>query len=138
MLRRRKELRFIATAVAYRRQPEIQAEYLVAGEHADGGGRTVEVQRSRAKDANHERGLGVDGHCLVIDGGPTSYRCVERWAVADSAIVIRLTTAGRDELGVTTIRVEVPENAAAATASALHRLIDDGPEVDDFTVVRTP
>jgi hypothetical protein len=78
------------------------------------------------------------GHRLVIDGGPTSYRCVGRWAVADAAIVIRLTTAGRDELGVTTIRVEVPENAAAVTASALHRLIDDGPEVDDFTVVRAP
>lgn len=137
MLRRRKELRFIATAVAYRQEPEVEAEYLVVGAQADGGGRVVEVQRSRPADTDVERRLGVDGHCVVIDGGPTSYRCVARWAVADATIVIRLTNAGSEELGVTTMRIEVPEDAAAATASALHRLIDDGPEVDDFTVLRS-
>jgi Immunity protein 10 len=131
---RRKHFEFIATAVAYRRDPEVEAEYLVVGDQPDGGGRTVEVQRSLAEGTDDAR-LGLGGHCLVIDGGPTSYRCVERWVVADSTIVIGLTAAASNELGVTTIRIKVPADAAAATASALQRLIDGGPEVDDFTVI---
>jgi hypothetical protein len=134
MLRGRKVLRFSATAVAYRLQPELEAEHLVIGERSDGDGRTVEVQRSLVKGSDHERSLGVEGYCLVLDGGPTSYRCFERWAVADSVIVIGLTNPGSEDLGVTTMRIEVPDNAAAPTASALLRLIDDGLEADDFTV----
>lgn len=72
----------------------------------------------------------------MIDGGPTAYRCVGRWTAAHSIVVIYLTKAGSDELGVTTIRIELPEEAAAETASALQRLIDDGSEVANFTVVR--
>lgn len=136
MQRRRKELRFVASAIAYWRESEVEAQYLVAAEDSDSGGRTIEVQRSSAEEADNERSFRVGGHCLVVDGGPTSYRCVERWAISDSTIVIRLTAAGSNELGVTTIRIEVPEDAVAVTASALHQLIDDGPEVDDFTVVR--
>jgi Immunity protein 10 len=136
MLGRQKELRFIGTAVTYRQDREVEAEYLVVAEGPDGRGRTVEVQRSLSQDTDDDRSLGVDGHCVVIDGGPTSYRCVERWAVAQSIVVIRLTNEGGDELGVTSIRIEVPEDAAAATASALQRLIDDGPEVEDFSVVK--
>ena len=137
MLSRHKELRFIATAVAYRQDPEVEAEYLVVAEDAGGRGRTVEVQRSLSGDTDDDRSLGLDGHCVVIDCGPTSYRCVARWAVAQSTVVIRLTNAGRDELGVTTIRIEVPEESASATASALQRLVDDGPEVEAFTMVRS-
>jgi Immunity protein 10 len=137
MLHRRKDLEFIATALAYRRDPEVEAEYLVVCEQPNGGGRTIEVQRSLAEGADDAR-PDLGGHCLVIDGGPTSYRCVERWVVADTTIVIGLTAGGSDELGVTTIRIKVPNDAAAASASALQRLIDGGPEVDDFTVIGTP
>lgn len=136
MLGRHKELRFIAVAVAYRQDPAMEAEYLVLAEDRDGRGHTVEVQRSLSHESDGDRTVGADGPCVVIDGGPTAYRCVERWAAAHSIVVIQLTKAGSDELGVTTIQIELPEEAEAETVSALQRLIDDGTEVEDFTVVR--
>ena len=78
MLRRRKERRFIAMAVGYRREPEVEAQYLVMAEHSDGGGRTIEVQRSGAEASEGDSSLSVGGYCLVVDGGPASCQCVER------------------------------------------------------------
>ena len=127
-------MRFVATAVAYQHEAEVETKYLVAAEHVDGSGRTLEVQRSLVEDDDYERSLGLDGYCVVLDGGPTAYRSVERWVAAGTTVVLHLTSEGADALGVRSIALEADTGTAALIRSVLRHLIDGGPDVDDFTL----
>ena len=60
--------RINAQAVAFRRDEDLASEGLVFAEHADGSGRTVELQRGLT-ETEEDRRSGLFGYCVVIDGG---------------------------------------------------------------------
>jgi Immunity protein 10 len=62
---------FDASAVAFVRD-DLNAQYLVLAEHADGSGRRLEVQRSLRVDAQ-DHSLGMDTYCLVTEDQATHY-----------------------------------------------------------------
>jgi hypothetical protein len=80
---------FDARAVAFRRDEEIGAEYLVLAELEDGSGQRLELQRPSIT-TNEDRRLGTDTYCLVNEAGVTHYGGVEGWSVETSTLEVRL------------------------------------------------
>lgn len=67
---------FDAGAVAFSRDEEVGAEYLILAEHEDGSGPRIELQRALIV-TDDDRRLGTDRYCLVNEGGVTHYGGLE-------------------------------------------------------------
>jgi hypothetical protein len=128
--------RITARAVAFRRDEDLAAEYLVLTEHADGGGRTVELQLGLA-ETEEDRRSGLFGYCVVIDGDPYAYRCVDRWKVVGSELILELTAVAARDFGTRSLVVRFPTGAASVVRHALEHLID-GRAVPDEFIINTP
>jgi hypothetical protein len=89
---------FDATAVAFRRDEDVDAEYLVLAENEDGSGERIEIQRSLTI-TDDDRRLGMDTYCLVNEGGVTHYGGVEAWSLNGSVLEIKLDQDAAQELG---------------------------------------
>jgi len=90
---------FDARAVAFRRDEELDTEYLVLAENQDGSGERLEFQRALII-TDDDRHLGMDTYCLVNEGGVTHYGGVEGWSLNGSVLEITLDENAAQELGV--------------------------------------
>ena len=71
---------FDASAVAFERDDELNAQYLVLAERADGSSRRLEVQKSLRFD-QQDLSLGMDTYCLVTEEPATHYGGVLDWRI---------------------------------------------------------
>jgi len=81
---------FVASAVAFERADDLNAQCLVLAEHPDGSGRRLEVQRSLRVD-EQDRSLGMDTYCLVTEEQDTHYGGVLDWRIEGSTLHVDLT-----------------------------------------------
>ena len=119
---------FDAHAVAFRRDEEIGAEYLVLAEHEDGSGERVELQRPLVV-TDDDRRLGTDTYCLVNEGGVTHYGGVEGWSLDDSSLELRLDQEAARILGAEggyRIRLTNPTKAAPVVRDGLRAILGPG------------
>lgn len=106
-------------------------------EHADGSGRTVELQRGLT-ETEEDRRSGLFGYCVVIDGGPSSYRCVDGWKVLGRDLILQLSTVAARDFGAESIVVRLPSGAVPVVRRAVEDLIDGRAVPDEFTATDTP
>jgi hypothetical protein len=129
--------RITARAVAFRRDEELATECLVFAEHADGGGRTVELQLGLA-ETEEDRRSGLSGYCVVIDGGPCAFRCVDGWKVAVRELTLEFSAVAAREFGARSLLVRFPTGAVSAVRHAVEHLIDGRAVPDEFTIIDAP
>ena len=115
-------LSFDASAVAFERDPEINAEYLVLAERRDGSGQRLEIQRSLAVE-DQDEALAQDTCCLVTTDGTTHYGGVFGWRIAGSTLSLTLDEAATQVLGVDGFRIVVPAAERATVQAALRELM---------------
>jgi hypothetical protein len=109
---------FVASAVAFERADDLNAQYLVLAEHADGSGRRLEVQRSLRVD-EQDRSLGMDTYCLVTEEQATHYGGVLDWRIEGSTLHVDLTEEADRVIGASEFRVTLPESERAKVQRAL-------------------
>jgi hypothetical protein len=116
---------FDASAVAFRRDEELNTEYLVLAENEDGSGQRVEIQRALTI-TDDDRRLGMDTYCIVSEGGVTHYGGVEGWSLDGAYLAIRLDQETARTLGVDGgygIRLTNPRVMAAVVRDGLRAIL---------------
>jgi hypothetical protein len=115
-------LSFDASAVAFGRDTDLNAEYLVLAEHQDGSGRRLEIQRAVDVDERDEA-LGQNTYCIVTAAGAAHYGGILHWEVADSTLRISLDRTAAQVLGTDGFRIAVPHADCAMVDTAVCRLV---------------
>ena len=109
---------FDASAVAFARDDELNAQYLVLAERADGSGRRLEVQRSLQFD-EQDLSLGMDTYCLLTEKQATHYGGVLDWRIEGSTLHLELTEEAGRVMGASGFQITLPCSERAAVQSAL-------------------
>lgn len=118
-------IEFDASAVAFRRDEELNTEYLVLAENEDGSGQRVEIQRALTI-SDDDRRLGMDTYCIVNERGVTHYGGVEGWSLDGGYLAIRLdqeTARILDVDGGYGIRLTSPQVMAAVVRDGLRAIL---------------
>ena len=113
---------FDASAVAFRRDDSLNAQYLLLAEHTGGNSRRLEVQRSLQVD-EQDQVLGQDTYCLVTEEQATYYGGVLDWRIEGSTLDLDLTEAACRVLGASRFRITLPESKRAVVQRALRVLL---------------
>ena len=91
---------FTARILAVLRDEASQTEVLALGEEPDGGGRSIQIQRSLLEPDEQDVALGQDTYCLVLESGATFYGGVERWALEGRELVLVLSAEAQSALSI--------------------------------------
>lgn len=113
---------FDASAVAFERDDNLGAEWLVLAEHPDGTGRRLEVQRPLQVD-EQDLALGHDTYCLVTEEQATHYGGVLDWQIEESTLHLDLTEEASRAIGASRFRITLPKSECATVQAALESLL---------------
>ncbi len=113
---------FNASAVAFERDDDLNAQYLVLAEGADGGGHRFEVHRSLRVD-DQDLSLGIDTYCLVTEEQATHYGGVLDWRIEGSTLHVELTQEANRVMGMSGLRITLPRSERDKVQSALLLLL---------------
>ena len=113
---------FDASAVAFERDDNLGAEWLVLAEHPDGTGRRLEVQRPLQVD-EQDLALGHDTYCLVTEEQATHYGGVLDWHIEESTLHLDLTGEASRAIGASRFRITLPKSERATVQAALELLL---------------
>ena len=113
---------FDASAVTFERDDSLNAQYLVLAEHADGGGRRLEVQRALHFD-EQDVALAQDTYCLVTEAQATHYGGVVNWLLDGSLLHLELTDEASRVIGASEFRITLPASRRAMVRDALRMLL---------------
>lgn len=102
---------FVAKLIAFDREAELDAEYLVLFADRTGSGRRFEVQRT------------LDTYCLVTERGQTEQGGVLDWRIEGATLVIALDESAAEALGEQEVRIVLPESERDAVEAALRTLL---------------
>ena len=109
-------LSFDATAVAFERDVELNAEYLILAEHHDGSGQRLEVQRALDIDQRD--------YCLVTHVGTEHYGGIVRWEVRGGRLRVTLDADAAAALGADGFDVSIGNRHEGLVRQALRSLVD--------------
>ena len=113
---------FDASAVAFERDDDLNAQYLVLAEHADGSGRRLEIQRALDSD-EQDVALGHDTYCFVTDDQVTHYGGAVAWTLEGPVLDLDLTVEASRAIGAPGFRITVPAAERATVERALRTLL---------------
>jgi hypothetical protein len=106
----------------FRRDAELDAEYLILAEHLDGSGSRLEIQRGLHED-DQDRARGMEGHCLVDELHATHYGAVAAWRIDGACLDIDLTDEASETFGASGFRIALPAAQRSTVERALLQLV---------------
>ncbi len=109
-----------ATAVAF---TEIDGVAILMMAEREDGGDVLEIQLADSFD-DQDRRVGMDRHCLVLNGGAI-YGAIDAWQASETRVTLHLSSDASQQLGAPLIGVTFDTRHATTVELALRTLLPD-------------
>lgn len=123
-------IRFTARVVGVDEDPELECLTAGIGENEDGSGMVLLFMCGLVEPDEQDIDLGEDTHCLVTADQATAYGAVERVALRDKVLRVRVNADSLEELGLDDPEIEafldVDDDAVDQLRVGLRRVLTYG------------